>query len=280
MSGLGQDVILAAYRKACRDELEALKPGNVHVHADGHRMRVDDFTRSADISGPALATRGARVGERVLGAVRATIERVGTNTNLGIILLCAPLAMAAEHDGGLFAELASVLSGLDRQDAVAVYKAILIASPGGLGHVAEHDVRADPMVDLRAAMQAAAGHDRIARAYVTDYRDVLEIGFPALAEARRQACDPQWCTTAVYLAFLANVPDTHIQRKFGLREAESVRAQAATIRHATRLTDDSREPLLQFDRELKARGLNPGTSADFTVATLFADRLIRARECL
>lgn len=280
MSGLGHDVILDSYRRACLDELEALKPGNVHVHADGHRMRVDDFVRSAEVSGPGLAARGTRVGERVLAGVRATIEGIGTNTNLGIILLCAPLAMAAERDGDLFAQLASVLADLDREDAVAAFEAIRIASPAGLGRVADHDVHTTPAVDLRTAMQAAAGHDRIARAYVTDYRDVLEVGLPALDEARRQARDPRWSTTAAYLAFLASIPDTHIQRKFGTREAESVQCQAAEIRSAISLTEGSCEVLLQFDRNLKARGINPGTSADFTVATLFADRLIRARECL
>jgi triphosphoribosyl-dephospho-CoA synthase len=30
---------------------------------------------------------------------------------------------------------------------------------------------------------------------------------------------------------------------------------------------------MAFDRSLKARGLNPGTSADLTVATLFAASL-------
>ena len=33
-------------------------------------------------------------------------------------------------------------------------------------------------------------------------------------------------------------------------------------------------PLTAFDRALKERGLNPGTSADLTVATLFAAALV------
>ena len=36
---------------------------------------------------------------------------------------------------------------------------------------------------------------------------------------------------------------------------------------------DSLGELLDFDRRLKASCLNPGTSADLTVATLFANRL-------
>jgi len=33
--------------------------------------------------------------------------------------------------------------------------------------------------------------------------------------------------------------------------------------------------LLEWDAELKCQGINPGTSADLTVATLFADKLRR-----
>jgi hypothetical protein len=35
--------IARAFEEACRDELDAPKPGNVHVFADGHRMTVTDF---------------------------------------------------------------------------------------------------------------------------------------------------------------------------------------------------------------------------------------------
>ena len=82
--------IAAAYRASCLDELDALKPGNVHAFADGHRMAVADFVASAEISAPHLAEAGAPVGRRVLRAVEATIDQVGQNTNLGILLLCAP----------------------------------------------------------------------------------------------------------------------------------------------------------------------------------------------
>jgi triphosphoribosyl-dephospho-CoA synthase len=34
-----------------------------------------------------------------------------------------------------------------------------------------------------------------------------------------------------------------------------------------------RDDLLQWDARLKAQGINPGTSADLTVATVFAHRL-------
>ena len=42
---------------------------------------------------------------------------------------------------------------------------------------------------------------------------------------------------------------------------------------AARALDDVMPALLAWDAELKAAGINPGTSADLTVATLFAHRL-------
>lgn len=273
MTGPTPAWIAKAYEDACLAELQACKPGNVHIHADGHRMQVADFQRSATESAPVIAERGAPVGRRVLGAVRATIDRVGTNTNLGIVLLCAPLATAAERGGDLFGALREVLRTLTVDDASQVYEAIRLASPAGLGEVPSHDVRSAPEVDLRAAMQAAAAHDRIARAYLTDFEDIWEVGLPALTTARHDGLPGEWCTTAVYLAFLAAIPDTHIARKYGLDVAEAVREEADALRRSAPLSERSLQPLLRFDRDLKERRLNPGTSADFTVATLFADLL-------
>ena len=88
--------IAAAFRAACLDELEAPKPGNVHVFASGHRMTAAEFVRSAEAAAAPLALPEARVGNRIRDAVEATLTLVGTNTNLGIILLCAPLAAAAD----------------------------------------------------------------------------------------------------------------------------------------------------------------------------------------
>ena len=63
-------------------------------------------------------------------------------------------------------------------------------------------------------MAEAADRDRIARQYVTAYEDIFSLGLPALAAARRRQSDPRWSTLAVYLTFLAAMPDTHILRKF------------------------------------------------------------------
>lgn len=276
------DALLAAviadlYRAACLAELDALKVGNVHAYAAGHRMEVADFVTSAEVSAPHLAKHGASVGERVRGGVGATIAAVGQNTNLGILLLCAPLAFAAEVPGDLQENLDAVLDALDEADGAAVFEAIRRANPGGLGRADRHDVTADaPPVTLRAAMAEAAPRDRIARAYVTGFADLFEVGLTALVAARAQGLVAPWTTTAVHLAFLCQVPDSHIARKHGPDTAEAIRQETAATLGALDLRAQPVEALLAYDRRLKAAGINPGTSADFTVATLFADALLAA----
>jgi triphosphoribosyl-dephospho-CoA synthase len=284
MSG-SEDPVAAAYIEACLAELDAPKPGNVHRFAPGHRMEVVDFVRSAEASAAPIAARGARVGIRVRAAVDATLSAVQQNTNLGIILLCAPLAAAAEvPDAALRPALARVLDRLDLSDAADVFAAIAAANPGGLGRAPRHDVNAPAAATLREAMAEAADRDRIARQYVTTYEDIFSLGLPALATARRRRSDARWSTLAVYLTFLAAMPDTHIVRKFDLGAAEAVRREAVDWRDAFAAARDPEgiaDGLLNWDGELKSRGINPGTSADLTVATLFASSLsaIRGDKC-
>ena len=269
--------IAAAFVAACRDELAAPKPGNVHVFADGHRMTADDFIRSAEAAAGPLTAPAARVGQRILGAVEATQNAVGANTNLGIVLLCAPLAAAADQGGlDLRAALASVLNGLDIDDANLTFRAILLASPAGLGNAEDHDVRQPATVSLMEAMAEAADRDRIAYQFSHQFADIFDRGLVECGAALRRWADPRWATLSVYLGFLAAFPDTHIARKYGAAVAEDVRGAAIAQRDRLQATADPKmilDDLLAWDHALKQRGINPGTSADLTVATLFAHRL-------
>lgn len=269
--------IASAFEEACCDELEAPKPGNVHVLADGHAMTIEDFRLAAHTAAPFIAAKGARVGERISKAVSASVEASGQNVNLGIILLCTPLAAAAEtKELDLRAALARVLEGLDQEDARLAFGAILRASPGGLGEASRHDVRSPPTVSLREAMAEAASRDRIARQYESGFADVFDVGLKVLRRFLAQDREPRLATLAVYLAFLASSPDTHIIRKQGAPAAEGVTriAQGMLARIEAGVGLDALiGELMAWDLELKRAGINPGTSADLTVATLFAAKL-------
>jgi triphosphoribosyl-dephospho-CoA synthase len=277
--------IARAFVAACGDELAALKPGNVHRYADGHGMQVADFVASADCAAPELARRGSTVGQRILGAVSACHAKVDCNTNLGIILLCAPLACAAEglppnggtsDDGALSTRLAQVLDSLDTSDAEAAFRAIALANPGGLGSVPIADVHGPASVGLREAMALAAARDRVAMQYITDYADIFVHALPCLEKLLAEGHGLERATTGLFLFLLARWPDTHLLRKFGDSVAHSVTQEAGRFHEAfcrTKLSPKLFDELLDWDSRLKTQGLNPGTTADLTVATLFLHRL-------
>ncbi|MFO1125009.1 MAG: triphosphoribosyl-dephospho-CoA synthase [Methylocystis sp.] len=270
--------IATAFIAACEAELQAPKPGNVHVFADGHGMTATDFLASAEVAARFISAARSTVGARIVGAVEATWARVGQNTNLGIILLCAPLAQAAAtaQSGDLRRETQRVLLALDVSDADAAFRAIALARPAGLGEAPEHDVHGPAETTLLQAMRAAAGRDRIAWQYANGFADIFDLGRRTLATARRRGADAALATLMVYSALLAAFPDSHIARKHGLAVAESIREEAARFETDLKNAsgrDAAFELALEFDRALKRRGLNPGTSADLTVAVLFADYL-------
>lgn len=269
--------VAAAFIAACRDELEAPKPGNVHVFAPGHGMTAAHFAESAAAAAGPLSAPGARVGARIRGAVEATFRVVGTNTNLGIVLLCAPLAAAAEPgQRGLHDALVHVLDDLDVADADNAFAAIVRASPAGLGRAEKHDVFAPARVTLKQAMAEAAERDRVARQYATAFADVFDLGMALHDAAARRWPDPKWAALAVYLGFLSRFPDSHVIRKHGAAVASDLRLEASkrdALLWAAPDPADRVGELLAWDAALKAGGINPGTSADLTVATLFGRRL-------
>lgn len=275
---LTADFIAKSYWQACLDELRAPKAGNVHDFSDGHGMTVGEFELSAEVTRDWIARPGASVGERVRGAIAATREAVDCNTNLGIVLMSAPIARAAELEGAenLGPALMRVLDDLGIGDAEDVFEAIVLASPAGLGESPEHDVRAPATVTLLEAMRSAADRDRIAWNYANGFADIFDIGIPSFREAFARWDDWLWATAAVHFAFMAAFPDTHIFREHGAVAGEEAQTAAAPIHARLKQTEEPASlmhEVLALDLRLKERGLNPGTSADLTVATLFAVRL-------
>lgn len=277
----------SAFRWACRCDVMVRKPGNVSIHSPGHAMQAEQFLTSAEASLPCLFARGAKVGARIESAVRATRAAVACNTNLGILLLCAPLAAAAERSPrseltALFATLAAVIAELDIDDARAAFRAITVANPGGLGKAAEQDVTTEPDVGLVAAMAHAADRDMIARQYANGFADLCGFGLDALRASHALAgMSHTLAVQRLYLGWLVREPDSHIARKFGREMARGVSAEARVWLErlsADNCAADSAD-FMRWDESLKARGLNPGTSADLTVATLFLAALCNPALC-
>ncbi|MFT4506262.1 triphosphoribosyl-dephospho-CoA synthase [Caballeronia sp. 15711] len=273
----------AAFLRACRLDVETAKPGNVSIDNSGHGMTASQFIASADVAADALFAPAATVGTRILDAVSRTRETAGCNTNLGIVLLVAPLAAALEIHGtdanvtAYRTATEQVLQKLDIDDTRAAYRAIALANPGGLGDAPEQSVHDLPSVDLRTAMALAADRDSIARQYANGFRDVFETGLETVRRDHRSGHSQSATaiTLEVFLVFLSGWPDSHIVRKHGLLVAQSVTREARARRdaiHRARARGgvaNELHALREWDAELKAQGINPGTSADLTVATLF-----------
>jgi triphosphoribosyl-dephospho-CoA synthase len=263
---IGRDAVAAAAQLACVLEVSSEKPGNITPTHDFEDTSYEDMLRSAIALGPEMGRAGERgVGETVLAAVRATRAVAGANTNLGIALLLAPLARAATRRE----PLAAVLEALTVEDARAAYAAIRLAGAGGLDEPVEHDVRDEPDVTLRAAMEAAAGRDAIAAEYANGFEVTLGLGLPALRAALQDGLRLRDAVVELALRVLAAVPDTLIARKRGPAAAERVSARAARVLSAGGVRAPA--ALAEFDASLRADGnaLNPGTTADLVTAVLF-----------
>ncbi|HEY0776753.1 MAG TPA: triphosphoribosyl-dephospho-CoA synthase [Gemmatirosa sp.] len=269
------DEIGTAAQLACLLEASAPKPGNVSPGRHFRDARYEDFLASAAAIGPALARAGERpLGATILAAVEATARWTRSNTNLGIVLLLAPLARAAAlgGSGALRTEVAHVLAASTVDDARDAYAAIRLASPGGLGRAGAQDVADAPSVSLVDAMRLAANRDGIAREYATDFSTTFERGAPSLVRARADGLAWDDAVVETYLTLLAAAPDTHVARRAGEpRAAEVTRDARAVLAAGGVRTAAGRDAVAQFDRTLRDPHnlANPGTTADLTAAALF-----------
>jgi triphosphoribosyl-dephospho-CoA synthase len=270
-SSVSRDALEHHVQLACLLEVSAAKPGNVTPVHDFSDTTYADMVRSALALGPVFARGRARmrtVGELISDGVLATAHVAATNTNLGMVLLFAPLVRAAAtrpQDEPLPSATERTLAQLTVDDAAVAFAAIARARPGGLGDAPEHDVRDPASVSLREAMAAAAHRDSIASEYATGYAIVFGTGLGLLRAALRDDAGTLQAIVSLHLGLLASHPDTLIARKAGSAAAGEVSAGARAVLDGTL-------SLGEFDRSLRGADhrLNPGTTADLVAATLLA----------
>lgn len=250
------EAIANVFLEACLLDVAAVKPGNVGFHRADRGMHAIDLVRSARVAATVIARPGLRVSERIhstLGAVRAA---TGASPNAGIVLLGAPLVHAAlgligEHEDHAFAlNVARALEYLTQAD-------------GSLGASVQREERLARLI---------APH------FESHYAEVRERGLPRLTQARQRGRDWRWTVTEVFLGFLAARPDAYVARRHGEAGARELIEQALDFdRMAARATDLQRLhiDLVEWDRRLKVRRVNPRECADLTAATVLWARLDR-----
>ena len=285
---------------ACQLDVQTLKPGNVSFDSSGYGMTGQDFINSSKACASLMVQPGLKLGEKIYLATKESIKTVGCNTNLGIILLCAPVLHVMQKFADeelrrlvdplayLQSELLKTIRTIDLDQSKLIYDAIVHANPGGLGEDREMDVRFTN-VKIIDAMRQAKDKDFIAKQYSSGFFEILKQ--PVLQENFRRhlinrkkpmnSYASQSLASLIYFYWLTNVGDSHIQRKFGLRVAQFVKKKAIKVfqdqinfenvlnkLNNGKLIMPNRSRIRQFDEFLKVRGLNPGTSADITVCSL------------
>jgi triphosphoribosyl-dephospho-CoA synthase len=215
------------------------------------------------------------VGEIILGAIQATHRFVSINTNLGIVLLLAPLAKAAglAYSESLRPRVKKVLKNLTVDDARLAYEAIRLARPGGMGKVKRFDLSETNIgITLYQAMEQARDRDALAGEYVTDFEITFELGLTAFEQSLNHGVGISPAIVQTFLSILAKVPDTLIARKNDIETAVEVSHRAnRVLKQGGVFSDRGKKAIKIFDRFLRngRHNLNPGTTADLVAAVIF-----------
>ena len=260
-------------------EVMSPKPGNVSPGSEFANASVDDFLKSAQAIAPILATASEQtLGATILEAIRATRNVVNHNTNLGIVLLLAPLA-AVPRDQSLPDGIGAVLNSTTVEDSRLVYEAIRTAQPSGLGEASKQDLNDEPTLNLLECMQLGAGRDMIAAQYAGGFHEVLQTGQEYLRECTQRAIPQPQQISMLAVRLLAEFGDSLIIRKCGIDMSNVVREKARSLldngwpmEHDSLRQHDTAKQFAAFDAFLRADGnrRNPGTTADLVAAILFA----------
>lgn len=257
---------------ACMLEVSAPKPGNVHRGADFEDVSLQDFLASAIAIQPVFdLARTLTLGELIFGSVQATAHVARSNTNLGMLLLMAPLAIASD-ESDLQSAAAEVVHNSDDQDAQAIYEAIRLANPGGMGQADQHDIADQSPPRILDAMKLAAPHDSIAKQYVTGFADLFDTVVPLLLDESQFHLPLSQRIVHAHVGVMASLPDTLIARKIGMEKAQHSAVMAQRVLDSgPPFAEEYCQQLTNLDFWLRCEGhkRNPGTTADLIAAGLF-----------
>lgn len=257
---------------ACVWEASARKIGNVHPLASFRNLHFTDFILSAGAIAPILCrTRKLGLANAIFESVKATKNSVGTNTNLGIILLFAPVAFASNL-AELKNEIQKAIADTSIEETKIIYDAIRFAAPGGMGKEPIADINDVPTCTLLEAMQMAQDRDLIAKQYADGYSAIFNDAIPTLGGALEHLGSLEGAIIFTHLYLMGKYPDSLILRKCGTNDAlESSQRARKVLEKQWPLKESGWAEFKEFDRWLRMADnkRNPGATADLIAVTLF-----------
>ena len=267
------DDLKSAYLFSCKKDIELIKPGNVNLLSSHKDTKAQDYLDSAILSSKELFNQNYSLGKRILESVNVTRSQVNVNTNLGIILLCAPVIQSYIDFNNLDLRegIKKTLSTTSIKDTHDLCAAINISSPGGLGDSDMYDTASYPNASIKQIMDYSQEYDRISYQYSHNFSDIFDFIIPKLEFLNQRYESLDISLSLLFIEILAKIPDSHISRKFGDKIAKKTSNNAHDL---LKILDREYDPdylakaLNNLDYEYKKKGINPGTTADLLVASL------------
>ena len=267
-----------AYLFACKKDIEVLKPGNVSLKSPHHDTSAHDYIESSIYSSHHLFNINYSLGERVFNSVKATKKIVKTNTNLGIILLCAPIihSLINYDNVSIRDSLETSINQSNGDDTLLISESINLAKPGGLGKSMKYDTKSLPKINLMKIMQYSSKYDRISYQYAHKFTDIFDFIVPCIKFHRKYSRSYEHSLALTFLEILSKIPDSHISRKFGDKISKKTSNEANDLLKILDKDDSwdlASKHLKSLDYEYKKKGINPGTTADLLVAGLMVYKI-------
>jgi triphosphoribosyl-dephospho-CoA synthase len=238
------------------------KPGNVDRCHDYMGTHLEHFLASIIFSKSSLEKAlkpGASIGKIIFDTVAETNVHSGGNTHFGAFLLLIPLIMGCDIPGA-----EKLVRETTVDDAVEFYKAfgmtqvrvlssdvLDVNDPGALKVIREQQMT------LYDIMAHSAVNDMIAREWINGFKKT-RMGADFL---KKNGCGRN-SIVSTFLELLSDEPDTFIIKKHGPDIADR------TMRYAREVREGSRD-LVIFDQECIDAGINPGSTADIIIGSLY-----------
>lgn len=253
------------------------KPGNVDRCHDFSDIGFHHFLASAVSAYPVFrkAAQGKMsAGSLILEGVTAwQTWNLRSNTHFGSLVLMIPIAIAAGRPGELPVELKDVLEESTVSDAFDFYRAFSRAKArvADVDNFSLNDRNWEKAVQgsgktLLELMRLSSCHDIVAREWSTNYERSFRLAERMADQIKRWGLNEGVVRT--FLEALAEVPDSLICAKFGVEMAHEVSGRAGEA-----LLDATLSKTRELDRDLLARDINPGSTADLIAASLFISLL-------
>jgi triphosphoribosyl-dephospho-CoA synthase len=250
------------------------KPGNVDRTHDFEDVTYDHFLASAVGVFPVFkkaASATHHIGALIRDAVQAsTTWQCAGNCHFGAILLLIPLCAAARKSSTistLKANLVNVVTHTTSEDAIRFYESFQLVhvrveeghcldvnDPASLETIQQQDLT------LWDVMKLSSPNDTIAKEWTEGFPRTFH-GADLLMRYVASGMSINDAIPHLFLQLLSEFPDTLVAKKFDAHVAIEVSKKATDVIKRGGTND--------FDKELIARHINPGTTADIVVGSLF-----------